>query len=133
MPSTFTALSIVAPNGTRIAQGQKTLEVRSWHPGTVPLRDLVIVENGHRLSDDRPEDPDGRAVAIVDVLEVHPWEPGEVEAACASAWQPGYQAWVLGSVRVLEPAPVVPARRGLYDIDGVIPPRDPPGPEPVSR
>lgn len=132
MPRTHIALSIVAPNGTRIARGQKTLEVRSWHPGELPLRDLVIVENGHRLSDDRPEDPEGLAVAIVDVLEVHAWEPGEVEAACASVWHPGYHAWVLGNVRMLDPAPVVPARLGLYDIEGVIPGGDPPSPFPLS-
>jgi hypothetical protein len=121
------ALSIVAPNGTRIAEGRKTLEVRSWQPDTVPLRDLVIVENDTRLSDDRPEDPEGRAVALVDVLEVHPWRPDEVKAACSSGWRPGYFAWVLGNVRVLPPGPAVPARLGLYTIDPPPPPSSPHG------
>jgi len=31
------ALSIVKPNGTRIAQGEKTLEIRRWHPDMSPL------------------------------------------------------------------------------------------------
>ncbi|TLT95673.1 ASCH domain-containing protein [Acinetobacter baumannii] len=41
----FLALSVVAPNGTRIAQRIKTLEVRSWVPAQLPLKDLFIVEN----------------------------------------------------------------------------------------
>lgn len=121
MVRTFTALSIVAPHGTRIAEGRKTLEVRSWRPESVPLRDLLIVENGNRLSGDRPVDPDGRAVALVDVLEVHPWRADEVEAACSSGWLPGYYAWVLGNVRVLEMPQAVAARLGLYVIELELP------------
>jgi hypothetical protein len=41
----YQALSIVAPNGGRIAQGLKTLEIRSWQPEYLPLKNLVIVEN----------------------------------------------------------------------------------------
>nr|WP_081407324.1 ASCH domain-containing protein [Acinetobacter sp. A47] len=41
----YTALSVVAQNAGRIVQGQKTLEVRSWHPEVLPLKDVVIVEN----------------------------------------------------------------------------------------
>lgn len=37
------ALSIVAPNGVRIAQGLKTLEVRSWKPDVRPLNVTVRV------------------------------------------------------------------------------------------
>ena len=111
------ALSIVAPNGTRIARGAKTLEVRSWQPAELPLRDLLIVENALFLSEDLPEDPEGRAVALVDVVAVHPWRPDEVQAACSSGWQPGYWAWVLENVRVLEPQATVPAKRKLYEID----------------
>ena len=44
MLKTYSALSIVAPSGTKIAQGLKTLEIRSWTPKQLPLRDLVIVK-----------------------------------------------------------------------------------------
>lgn len=40
MKRKFSALSIVAPSGQRIAQGMKTLEVRSWQPEQLPLKDF---------------------------------------------------------------------------------------------
>ncbi len=46
---------MVAPNGTRIAQGVKTLEVRSWVPTELPLKDLLIVENQNFLINDGDE------------------------------------------------------------------------------
>jgi hypothetical protein len=110
------ALSIVAPHGANIASGLKRLEVRSWKPRALPLKDLVIVENGMYLSEARTQDPDGRAVALVDVLEVHPWQPSEVDAACSSGWQAGYYAWVLSNVRALRGDVRVPAMRKLYEV-----------------
>ncbi|MFQ2256855.1 ASCH domain-containing protein [Aeromonas dhakensis] len=84
------ALSIVAPHGANIASGKKTLEVRSWLPPSLPIRDLLIVENGRYLSADHPVDPAGRAVALVDIEEAHEWQPDEVLAAgllCMAAVQ----------------------------------------------
>ncbi|ENU46400.1 hypothetical protein F984_02439 [Acinetobacter nosocomialis NIPH 2119] len=51
----FLALSVVAPNGTYIAQGVKTLEVRSWVPTELPLKDLLIVKNKNFLINDGDE------------------------------------------------------------------------------
>lgn len=113
----LTALSIVAPAGARIAAGLKTLEVRRWAPPnwrSQPLRDLVIVENTRFLSAALPCDEDGRAVALVDVVDVHDWRPDELPAACASAWEPGYLAWQLANVRPLPGTARVPALRKLY-------------------
>lgn len=45
----YTALSVVAPSAERIVQGLKTLEIRSWQPQTIPLKNIVIVENQHFL------------------------------------------------------------------------------------
>ncbi len=117
MKTLFTAISIVQPHGNNIATRKKTIEVRSWVPEKLPLRDLVIVENRVFLSESVPEDPDGRAVAIVDVIEVHPWREDEVESACSSGWQPGYFAWVLENVRALPGTDVVPAKRKLYELE----------------
>ena len=111
------ALSIVSPGGRRIASGNKTIEVRSWHPGELPLRNLLIVENSVYLSSEHPEDPNGRAVALVDVIGVHNWHESEVEAACSSGWQDGYLAWVLANVRPLVGSEVVPARLRLYEVE----------------
>lgn len=56
MLKTYSALSIVAPSGTKIAQGLKTLEIRSWTPKQLPLRDLVIVENTQFLTAEYTEE-----------------------------------------------------------------------------
>jgi hypothetical protein len=110
------ALSIVSPHGKNIAEWRKTIEVRSWQPAELPLRDLVIVQNRHYLTAEHPKDEEGVAVAFVDVLEVHDWQPSEVAAARSAGWQPGYKAWALSNLRPLSPAVSAPARRKLYEI-----------------
>ena len=109
------ALSIVAPNGSRIAAGRKTLEIRHWRPPQLPLRDLLIVENRIFLRGEDETDPDGIAVAVVDVEEVHAWLPSELDAACWSEWAPGLWAWRVSRVRPIHGAFRVAARRMLYD------------------
>ena len=113
----FLALSIVSPHGQSIASGRKTLEVRSWHPASLPIRDLLIVENERYLVEDGQFDANGRAVALVDVRRVEPWLPSQVEAACSSGWQPGYHAWHLENVRPLFARQQVLAARKLYTVD----------------
>lgn len=110
------ALSIVAPNGSRIAHGIKTLEVRSWTPEQLPLKDVVIVENQHYLNHNGDEEQ-GVAVAVADILAAHPWRKDEFEAACATYWAEGYFAWVLDNVRPIDPPIAVPARRKIYLIE----------------
>jgi hypothetical protein len=110
------ALSIVAPWGAEIAEGRKTLEIRSWQPDTLPLEHLLIVENGRRLTLPGDTDPEGRAVAVVRVADVHPWTPEEAAAAC-STYEPGWLAWTLENIRpIRRPFPVV-ARRRIYPLD----------------
>ena len=92
MKRKFSALSIVAPNAMRIAQGMKNLEVRSWQPEQLPLKDLLIVENKPFLNHADAEEL-GVAMALVDVESVHIWQSHEVEAACARYWAEGYFAW----------------------------------------
>lgn len=110
------ALSIVSPNGGRIASGQKTLEVRRWHPHLAPSEDLLIVENTRFLRDDGDED-DGLAVAIVRVKAVRPFVEADVPAACASYFAEGWLAWELEAVRAIDPPVAVRAARGIYEVD----------------
>ena len=72
MKKVFRALSIVAPNGQKIADKIKTLEIRSWLPTELPLKDLIIVENKNYLK--AGEQEFGYAVALVDIVEVKPWQ-----------------------------------------------------------
>ncbi len=112
------ALSIVAPNGTRIADGTKRIEVRSWCPTQMlPIINLLIVENSRYLTAADSVDPYGRPVAVVDIVSVRPWREDEVEAACSAGWEPGYFAWIIGNVRKVRAELTVPAQLGLYDIE----------------
>jgi len=112
----FLALSIVAPNGTRIAEGIKTLEVRSWVPTKLPIKDLLIVENQNFLVKDTDEE-EGLAVALVDVDSIHAWRNDELGAACATAWSEGYFAWVLSHVRPIRQPLNIPAKRKIYQVE----------------
>lgn len=116
MMKTYQALSIVTPAGQRIAKGIKTLEIRSWRPAQLPLKNLLIVENQNYLSEDGNEEP-GIAVALVDIESVHDWREDEVEAATASYWAAGYYAWVIGNVRPLKQPIEVMAKRKIYQIN----------------
>ena len=114
---TYIALSIVAPHGDSIGDGRKTLEVRSWQPTRLPLLNLLIVQNERLLTQDGEVDPHGRAVALVDVRQVHVWEPSQLQEACSTRWAPGYYAWRLTNVRSISGYPVVVAKRKLYEVE----------------
>lgn len=116
MKRQFLALSIVTPNGTGIAEGIKTLEVRSWVPTQLPVKDLLIVENQNFLVKDTDEE-EGVAVALVDVDSVHTWRNDEVNLACASAWSEGYFAWVLSNVRPIKQPVKILAKRKIYQVE----------------
>ncbi|MDO7431689.1 ASCH domain-containing protein [Acinetobacter nosocomialis] len=116
----FLALSVVAPNGTYIAQGVKTLEVRSWVPTELPLKDLLIVENKNFLMNDGDEE-EGIAVALVDVVSIHVWQNDEIEPACATSWSEGYFAWVLSNVRPVKQQLKVQAKRKIYQVSMDLP------------
>ena len=112
----YPALSIVAPSGSYIAEGIKTLEIRSWRPNELPLKDLVIVENAHYLNQDGDEEL-GIAVALVDISSVHAWQKSEIEQAKASYWEDDYWAWVIENVRPIHPPVNIPARRKIYWVE----------------
>jgi hypothetical protein len=111
------ALSIVSPNGSKIANGEKTIEVRSWKP-TIPLgEDLLIVENQKFLRLEGEVDPNGKPVALVKIKHVRAFLESDVEAACASRWEPGYYSWELEDVRPIFTNQSVVAERGIYEVN----------------
>jgi len=111
------ALSIVSPSGMRIASGRKLLEVRRWRPESLPIEPLLIVENSRFLRAEGDEDPNGLAMALVTIGEVHPWREDEMSAACAGYFEPGLFAWTISNLRPIVRPFVVPARRGLYELE----------------
>lgn len=111
------ALSIVHPNGGRIASGKKTLEIRRWYPDLNPSEDLLIVENGRFLHTEGDEDDDGIGVAIVRVRAVRPFVLADMQAACASNFADGWLAWELSDVRPIRHPLSIRAERGIYEVD----------------
>lgn len=111
------ALSIVSPNGANIAAGRKTLEIRTWRPPQLPLRDLLIIENEIYLTDERDTDPAGIAVAVVDIAAVEAWRPWQLQEACARQWTPDMWAWQVTRVRPIRGRFPLPARRKLYEVE----------------
>lgn len=110
------ALSIVSPWGTRIAEGVKHIEVRRWRPPTLPVKHLLIVENHRRLTKPDEVDPEGRAVAVVNVADVSDWTPDMAEAAC-SQWEPGWLAWILSDIRPIDEPFAIIAARKIYAVE----------------
>ena len=111
----YSALSIVAPSGNNIVKGKKTIEVRTWQPPQLPLKNLLIVENQNYLLNDGDEEI-GVAVALVDIETLHPWREDEIDCACASYWAEGYFAWEISNVRKVPNISVL-AKRKLYILD----------------
>jgi len=60
----------------------------------------LIVENSEFLSVDNPIDPNGKAVAIVDIEEIHEWQPSKVAEAAQVA---GSLVIGLGACRMFVP------------------------------
>jgi hypothetical protein len=110
------ALSIVFPSGTKIANGEKTIEVRSWKPPEDFEGDLLIVENNIFLKNENDIDPNGRPVALVKIRRVREYLESDIVAACASRWEPGYFSWELYAVRPIDSNRKVLAARGIYDV-----------------
>lgn len=111
------ALSIVFPSGTKIARGEKTIEVRSWKPPANFEGELLIVENNIFLKNDGDIDPNGKPIALVKIKKVREYLESDVLAACASRWEPGYFSWELCDVQPIESNQRVLAARGIYEVD----------------
>jgi hypothetical protein len=110
------SLSIVYPNGTKIAKGEKTIEVRSWIPQLESNEDLLIVENKKFLNTDGDSDI-GNPVAIVRVKNIRDYQESDMARACASRWEPGYYSWELSHIRPVKTDKVILASRGIYEVE----------------
>lgn len=112
------ALSVVYPFGTWIAEGSKSIEVRSWLPLTLePEEDLLIVENGRRLDTPGDTDPEGRAVVLVQIRQTRPFVEADMGPSRASCFAEGYHSWVLHRIRKLKEPFRALAARDIYLLD----------------
>lgn len=110
----YKAISIVSPSGTKIANREKTIEVRKWKPPITPLMNLLIVQNENYLSTENPSDKNGETVALVDVLNVTKWKEEHLQNSCASYFEEGYFAWHLTNIRKVQSKSKVTAHRKIY-------------------
>jgi len=112
------ALSVLQPGGSRIASGEKTIEVRGWKPDLADGEDLLIVENHRPLLDDGDTDLNGRIVAVVKVKAVRLFTTADMARACALVYEDGQFAWELTDIRAIRPpfGPVLAARK-IYELD----------------
>lgn len=104
-----------------ILSGGKTLEIRKWKPEKLPLPDLLIIQNSKRLSSGGiSEDPNGEAVALVDVESVGEWKEEELGAACGESWESGWLAWKITNVRPVKIEGLIPAKLRIYEVEALV-------------
>lgn len=117
----YRALSILSPAVENIINGSKKVEIRSWAPSIIPLKNLVLVENYHYLVNNQDID-DGYALAIVDIVNILPWTEDMFlaqndETKLNKKWQPDYFVWIIENVRPLQRPIKCMALKGIYNID----------------
>lgn len=114
-------LAIRQPWVSLIAEGDKTIEVRTW--GTTYRGPLLLVASGKPLHVDVDGEryilPTGEQVCIVGLLDVRPLRQNDLTAAALDDQQPpfdiaGQYAWVLSNPRDVQPTPHK-GRLRLYD------------------
>lgn len=101
-------LAVRQPWATHIAEGSKTIEVRTWR--TAYRGPLLIVASGKPL---KLENDEGEAetlptqclVCVVDLIDCRPWLRGEAKAACLDEWDTGFWGWHLANPRHVRPMP----------------------------
>jgi len=104
------ALTVRQPYAELIADGTKTIEVRSrptTHRGVLAIHAAQTIADGYRDDPEVRELPRGEVVCVVDVVGCRPLTPADVVAA----WLPDdfdctdLYAWELSNPRRVEPMP----------------------------
>ena len=102
------ALSVQQPFANLIADGSKTIEIRS--KGTTHRGPLLIV------SSKRPDlPPAGCAIAVVNLVDSRPMTVADERAAMGKRPTGGATAWVLTLIDRIEPQPVK-GQLGLFEV-----------------
>lgn len=117
----YQAISILSPAVENIMNGSKSIEIRSWKPGIIPLNNVVLVQNKKYLKNQYDEDF-GVALAIADFVSVREWSYEDFlrqdeNTTLSKSWAPGYFVWEIENVRPLKRAVECVARKGIYILD----------------
>ena len=117
----YQALSILQPAVVLIIDGIKKQEIRSWLPPSLPLKNILLVQNEKYLSSDDDED-EGLAMALVDFTEFSNWTEEEylqqgLKNTLGRVWKPGYYTWKIENIRkLMKPIPCK-AKKGIYEVE----------------
>lgn len=112
----YKAISIRQPYASLIANGEKTIEIRS-RP-TYYRGDLLIVSSAsvYRLNSQKRLDlPYGKALTLVNLADCRPMQLEDEEAACCE-YQSNAYSWLLNNIRPIINFPVKGAL-GFYNVE----------------
>lgn len=117
----YQALSILKPAVDLILDGKKNIEIRSWLPPEIPMKNVVIVQNQKYLSSDEDID-DGVALAIVDFTEFKIWTEDDYNengfsVSLGRTWKEGYFTWKIENIRKLKKPILCKAMKGIYQLE----------------
>ncbi|MZY22943.1 ASCH domain-containing protein [Enterobacter hormaechei] len=117
----YQALSILKPAVDLILDGKKNIEIRSWLPPEIPMKNVVIVQNQKYLSSDEDMD-DGVALAIVDFTEFKVWTEDDYNergpsVSLGRTWKEGYFTWKIENIRRLIKPIRCKAMKGIYQVE----------------
>ena len=104
------AISVRQPWASMIAQGNKTIETRTWQ--TRYRGDLLIVSSKRPIF---PGLPSGKALCLAQLYDCRPMMAEDEPAARCKSY-PGAWAWKLRNIRPVEPF-AVRGTLGLYEVD----------------
>ena len=97
------ALTIRQPWASLIAQGDKTIEIRSWR--THYRGPLLITASGKTDDPAQPDLPRSCTICIVDLVDCRQATDADGAGACNEPWPDDY-AWILANPRPVAELPV---------------------------
>lgn len=105
------AISVRQPWASMIANGEKTIETRTW--STNYRGDLLIVSSKRPAIDGLPL---GQALCVVRLVDCRPMTQDDVPVAGCHTYY-GAQAWCLDNIRPVGGPFAVRGQLGLYEVD----------------
>ena len=104
------AISIKEPWASMIAQGEKTIEVRTWKTN---IRGQIIL----CASANPKSDISGKAFALAEIVEVRKMKSCDKKYS-GGVYSPECFSWVLKNIKRFEPFPIK-GKLGFYKIDTI--------------
>lgn len=105
------ALSIKEPWISMIANGEKTIETRTWYPPTFLYNQPILLVGSKKPKGEYS----GQAACVAVVKDARMMKTSDKEAACRECY-PRAISWVLVDIQKVKPFSVK-GQLGIYDVD----------------